>query len=67
MAGPASDAVSAWLARHSARMVNGRFPDRAHHGFEMVDVPRIALSGRSKRASFQIPRENSAIFSANLA
>jgi hypothetical protein len=30
--------VSAWPARHSTRMVNGKFPDRAGHGFEMVDL-----------------------------
>jgi hypothetical protein len=30
--------VSAWPARHSARMVNGKFPDRAGHGFELVDL-----------------------------
>jgi len=38
-------------------MVNGRFPDRVHHGFEMVDFSRIARAGRRNRASFQILRE----------
>jgi hypothetical protein len=28
----------AWLGRHSAEMVNGKFPDRARHGFERVDL-----------------------------
>jgi hypothetical protein len=61
--GHGSAQVSAWLARHSARMVNGKFPDRAGYGFEMVDLRESRFAGRSKRASFEVPRQNAAIFS----
>jgi hypothetical protein len=61
--------VSARLARHSARMVNAKFPDRAGHGFEMVDLgesrsPIVARNGhhsnfreRTRQFFPQISRE----------
>jgi hypothetical protein len=58
--GHASAQVSAWLARHSARMVNGKFPDRAGYGFEMVDL----RESRSPVARNGLPLENSGANSA---
>jgi hypothetical protein len=48
MMGHAPARVSAALARHSERMVNARFPDRAGYGFEMVDLRESRFAGRSK-------------------
>jgi len=50
--------VSKRLAPHSPRMVNGKFPDRAGYGFEMVDLRESRIANRLKPAASAVELGN---------